>query len=289
MTHSRKSTTASQAASVAVEDSVPVIAIVVRVFVACALFYGCLAALMSWSPSPADAAGWAYRVERLGVGLALSLAILASVAVLLRRSLGMRWSDMGLGSGQEARFWFLTGFMLWLIPATLAVLVTLTMGLVELRLTVDVATLAAVISLHLLTVLLLEAFPEELLFRGYIATVLSKRLGPMVVIVVQAALFTAVAVLLHRGVAILDASLFLTMGLVFGWFRWLTGSIWAGMGFHLAFQTGMQLLIGGQRGPMQFEPAGMMAMVVLGMIPFAVAIPVLEHLARRRRVTQLRS
>ncbi len=289
MTDSRKPATTIHGADPAGRGGASALAIIVGVLAACALFYGCLAALVSWSsPSPGEA-GWAYRVERLASGLAISLAILAGIAVLLRRTAWMRWRDLGLAGGREARFWFLAGFLLWLIPATLAVLAAVTLGLVELRLTVDAATLIAMMGMHLLTVLLLEAFPEELLFRGYIATMLAQRLRPLVVIVVQAVLFTAVAVLLHRGVAIMDASLFLTMGLVFGWFRWLTGSIWAGMGFHLAFQTGMQLLIGGQRGPLQFEPAGTMAMVVLGMIPFAVAIPVLEHLARRRRALQTRS
>jgi uncharacterized protein len=55
----------------------------------------------------------------------------------------------------------------------------------------------------------------------------------------------------------------------------LTGSVWACVGFHLAFQTVTQVFAG--------HP---LAMVVFGVVPFAVGIVLVERMVRSRSLAR---
>src|SRR5690606_34896672 len=100
-----------------------------------------------------------------------------------------------------------------------------------------------VILLVFFAVLLSEAIPEELVFRGYVFSVLQERLGGWATILVQTVLFTAVALLLRGYTGIVDLSLFAGMGVALGYLRLVTGTVWTAVGFHTAFQTGSQLVL----------------------------------------------
>lgn len=104
---------------------------------------------------------------------------------------------------------------------------------------------------------LFEALPEELAFRGYVYSALSSRSRRWVASLATIALFVLAPVVLVGVQNMLNAevriggSAYITGGylitlLIFGTFlqflRVLTGTIWAGVGFHLAFRLFDQIV-----------------------------------------------
>lgn len=166
------------------------------------------------------------------------------------------------------------GFALWLVPAVLA---TATLG-GPLRIDGTGSEVIAVTLLVLAAVLLSEAVPEELVFRGHVLGVLRERLGPWPAIVTQAVMFAAFALLLRGWTGVLDLSLFLGMGIGLGYLRVTSGSVWTAVGFHAGFQTGSQLVLThGLLGDVGSD----VAMLTLGTIPFAVGAVAMALLAER--------
>lgn len=68
----------------------------------------------------------------------------------------------------------------------------------------------------------------------------------------------------------------------FGWLRLLTGSIWMPVGFHVAFQTGAQLVLTHEE--LAFDGRTGTAMLALGIVPFTVAATVTAALGTPRAV-----
>lgn len=163
---------------------------------------------------------------------------------------------------------FLAGFALWAVPAVIMFGVLTLLGA---RWSVQSAVGEALplIGLLFLAVLLSEAVPEELAFRGQVTDVLQERLGGWPVILVQAALFTAFALVLRGWTGVLDLSMFAGMGVAFGYLRMVTGSVWTSVGFHTAFQTGAQLLMAHEI--VGLEASDTAILVALGPVPFAIA------------------
>lgn len=163
---------------------------------------------------------------------------------------------------------FTAGFVLWAVPAVIMFGVLTLLG-ARWSLQSAVAEALPLIGLLFLAVLLSEAVPEELAFRGHVTDVLQERLGGWPVILVQAALFTAFALLLRGWTGLLDLSMFAGMGVAFGYLRMVAGSVWTSVGFHTAFQTGAQLLMAHE--VVGLEASDTAVMVALGPVPFAVA------------------
>lgn len=100
-------------------------------------------------------------------------------------------------------------------------------------------------------VLVYEAFPEELIFRGYVYRNLTAAMAPWLAVVAQALVFAAFGTTLWvitsgLGVLLERLVLFFAMAVVLGCIRLIAGSIWAAVGFHLAFQVFMQLGLSGR-------------------------------------------
>lgn len=144
--------------------------------------------------------------------------------------------------------------------------------------TVSVGELVGTVLLLFIAVLVSEAIPEEVAFRGYITTVQSR----WWVIITQVILFTLFAGVLRQEWNPVDLSPFLTMGIGFGYLRMITGSLWMSLGFHVAFQTGAQLVL--THEAVAFAGGAGVAMLVLGVIPFTVAgILITTWLPRQRQ------
>ncbi|MGC4750220.1 hypothetical protein ACLQ28_31815 [Micromonospora sp. DT201] len=81
--------------------------------------------------------------------------------------------------------------------------------------------------------------------------------------------------------AALGFALFLVFALLLGAFGAATGDIWAGIGFHVAFQTVAQLF--GDVGAV-FEVTGsdVLGVVAMGAIPFSVGWLIIRRLYRDR-------
>lgn len=199
-------------------------------------------------------------------GAAIALLTFAVIAIL-RRGDRMTTAEAGLGGRGGIRL-ALWGALLWLAPAAVAFGVLAGLGA---PLTVTAPPEDVVRTVLLLTpaVLLLEALPEEAAFRGYIGGLIGREIPRWWAIVVQALLFTLFAAGLRGGASPVDLSLFLTMGIGLGYLRMITGSIWVGVGFHTAFQTGSQLVL--SHDVVAFAGGEVAAMLALGAVPFTVA------------------
>ncbi len=101
--------------------------------------------------------------------------------------------------------------------------------------------------------ILLQGFPEELLWRGYLQTTLMERLGPWVAVLIGAVGFGVMHVVsMGSGTTMADKVLYIVMaiglGAASGALRLVTGSTWAAIGFHSGFHLAMrgsEFVVGG--------------------------------------------
>ncbi|TDE97340.1 CPBP family intramembrane metalloprotease [Occultella glacieicola] len=217
-------------------------------------------------------------VRTLG-GIALSAAMFALVAILARRVDRRPLSDLGITGPRDGWRAFTTGVLAWLLPAAV-VLAILALTGTTLALRGSPGEVATVIGLTAAAVLFSEAIPEELVFRGYVTSVLEERLRGWWIILVQATLFAAFAVVLRGFTGVADLSLFVGMGIGLGYLRLVTGSVWTSVGFHAAFQTVSQLLL--THDVVEFGGSPAMTVLALGIVPFAVGITLVAALATTR-------
>lgn len=227
-----------------------------------------LAILPALLPTARDLSDTPTLALRIAAGVGLSALTFAMILLLVRVVDRRRMWEAGLRSpiaGWRLAVW---GALLWTVPAaaTFGVL-----GLLGAPLTVTAPgpDLVRTVLLLLLAVLAVEAVPEEAVFRGYIMQALGTLTRGWWVILAQALLFTLFGALLRQSWDPVDLSLFLVMGIGFGWLRQLTGSIWMSVGFHAAFQTGAQLVL--THEVLAFAGGTGTAMLALGMVPFTVA------------------
>lgn len=224
--------------------------------------------LLTEPGSRGNAAHWANAVVIAVLGTALVWAA--------RRYLDRRpWSGLGLTGPRDAWWPFLVGALSWLLPAAVGLGVALALGA---SVTPAVPLTEIVLSLAALTVLVLlyEAVPEELIFRGYLFRNLTTAMSAWVAMFAQAALFT----LWGTGLWVLTGGwdvlaerlpLFLGMGVVLGCLRVVTGNVWACVGFHLAFQVAAQGLLNWDL----FEVGGLdTVMGTVFLLPFALGVTV---------------
>lgn len=158
---------------------------------------------------------------------------------------------LGLPGGRQALRDLLYGALSWTLPAAVGLGVALAAGWVRIEVDATPAETAGVVLLLVVLVLVYEALPEELLFRGYVYRNLSAVLAPWLAVVVQALLFATFGTVLWVvtsgwGVLTERLVLFTGMAAVAGCVRLISGSVWATVGWHLAFQVVMQLVLSSQ-------------------------------------------
>lgn len=218
---------------------------------------------------------------RIAAGVAITALSLAVIVLLVRVADGQRIGDAGLTSPRAGWRLVVWGALLWTVPAATTFGVLGFLG-APLTVTVPGPDLARTVLLLLLAVLVTEAIPEEAVFRGYVMHALGTVARGWWVIIAQALLFTLFGALLRQSWNPVDLSLFLAMGIGFGWLRLLTGSVWMSIGFHTAFQTGAQLVL--THEGLAYAGGAGTAMLALGMVPFTVAAAVTSTLGIPRAV-----
>jgi len=231
--------------------------------------------------------GPAYAVDRHIFMAVLTTALVVPAIVLARRHLDNQpFAGLGLALDLSALRPLLIGAMAWLLPFVLGLATCLVFGLAEIRAVAPWGEILAFVPLLVLLVFLLEALPEELAFRGYIQANLARLVPPWAAVAIQALLFgtwgVALWLLTAGGIEPLHASLFYVMGAVLGMLRIITGSVWTGIGFHVAFQTVAQLLLSTDRGHFAIDNPGWLQFIALGAVPFSLAIPIVERFYRDR-------
>lgn len=235
----------------------------------------------AWVPDAEEFSEPTTLVRRIGFGVAISALTLAVVALLVRfadrRSL--RYAGLDPRTGWR---YTLGGATLWAGPALVTFGVLALLGL-PLTLTVPVSELVVTVLLLFLAVLLTEAIPEELIFRGYVMSALARVTRGWWIIVIQAVLFCLFAGVLRQNWNPIDLSLFLAMGIVFGYLRRLTGAVWMPIGFHATFQTGAQLLL--THDVLDFAGGSAVILLAVGVIPFTAAAMLVTSARVRRAIT----
>lgn len=222
-----------------------------------------------------------HRQAHLMRALLTSLLVIPLIA-WSRRFLDRRpWSGLGLTGLRTGWRPLLIGMVCWLIPAAIGTLFCLLLGWTRIT---PLASLAETISLAfglVVLVFIYEALPEELIFRGYFYRNLAAAVPLWMAILIQALLFTLWG-FANGGENSLERSLlFFTFAVIVAVFRAVTGSLWAAIGFHLAFQTVAQLFgtVGNQF--IITNPQSLM-LFAFGVFPFAVALTLLSRFYKTR-------
>lgn len=172
------------------------------------------------------------------------------------------------------------GFAAYAGVALVAVGALLATGLVDITFTNSPDAALGVAYLVLL-VLLSEALPEELLFRGWLMQVFEARRSPWTPVLGQTAIFTLFAWAVGAVASLNDASFIACFGLALGIVRAVTGTVWASVGLHLAFITAQQSALP-HWAIWTGDPHMLVQAAGLTIVPFSVIIAVLFGRVRRR-------
>lgn len=183
----------------------------------------------------------------------------------------------------------------WTLFAVAGLWLTVLAGWVEVRAGGVTAGVLGLLLLRAVSVFLFEALPEELVFRGCLLDVLAARLPRWTAVGAQAVLFLLFGFTLVTASGWLGAEgawqvgwdrvvLFLSFGVVLALCRIVSGSLWASIGFHWAFQSVAQTYsaAGPARLGVSEEAPGTVEVVAFWFLPIVVGGAVLALLARRR-------
>lgn len=139
---------------------------------------------------------------------------------------------------------FVFGALCWLVPAVVSGAAVLAAGWAQVEVSGSAFEIVTGIALLMVLVLLYEAIPEELVFRGYFYAVINERYAGWIAAAIQTLLFVAWGLLIGAATTIDRIVLFFAFAGILGAIRAVTGNILACMGFHFAFQVTSQFLTG---------------------------------------------
>ena len=198
---------------------------------------------------------------------AIIVAVLAPLLVALVHRIAN-----GAADAQRANIFrsFAFGALCFAIPFALALGGGLASGMVSLRTDAALSTILLHGAAAIALVFLAEAFPEELIFRGAIQSLLRGQMPGWPAIILQALLFTLFAWAIGAAPTWLDASFIFFFGFVLGILRG-ANAVPAAIGFHLAFMSTQQFL-GSAWGLFEGGNPDLMRMVVVTIIPFSATI-----------------
>lgn len=210
--------------------------------------------------------------------------VFGALAVVLRWE-RTRPSDYAVAGGRGMLWGLALGAVSYLVPFLLAASVVLGVNLATLEVAPDPLAVAGQGIIVLALVILYEAVPEELIFRGYLFRVLAEHFPAWLTILAQALMFCAFGVIVGAAVTLDRVLLFFVFALSLGYLRQLTGTVFATIGFHAVFQMVAQWSLGEQWVTVTVsDPAGWFSLVTLGLVPFAAA-PSLAALINRWRAS----
>lgn len=232
-------------------------------------------------------AGPRYDLGRHIIMAFATSAIVVPFIVMVRRAFDKEpFTRLSLAVDASAVKPFLVGALSWFVPFVMGLALVTGLGLAQIEALATWGEILAFIPLLMVLVFLLEALPEELAFRGYLQSNLGKIVEPWLAVTIQAALFgswgVAIWLITEGGIDVAHASMFYVVGAILGVVRLVTGSLWTGIGVHVAFQTAAQLLLNAERGHFAVEGATWLQIIALGMVPFSLLIPIVERFYRNK-------
>lgn len=174
--------------------------------------------------------------------VSIFLLVLLTLAVVARLHPAAR--RYGLLPDRHSPRHLMAGAAGYVVPMMTIGAVILAVGLARIGLPHGVPAATVQILAVLVLVLLYEAIPEELIFRGYLYAFLAERWPTWATVVTQALAFCAWGGLIGAARTPDRLLLFFCMSLSIGVIRAITGSVYAAIGFHVLFQTTTQPLLG---------------------------------------------
>lgn len=248
--------------------------------------------LVQWVDGQLTALDPAWR--QLAKSIALSALILPAIWLLRAKVDRSVPASIGIGNAGDGLRMFGFGVVLLVAPIGLSLAATSVAGWAQLSIN---AVSPLVLASAILSVLLFEALPEELIFRGYIyshlATVLSRRKAVLTavglfvlfpVILVQLQRLLGMEVSIGGAPGIRPGYLFfLTLfGLLVQYLRVVTGTIWASVGLHLLFVFSNRLIGPTPNNLIQMSDVTNEAGMQLVLLVAALAVLVGLHMHFRR-------
>jgi uncharacterized protein len=241
-----------------------------RIVLAWLGFFGCLLVVgvaiqtvTSWLPEVTSNAAASAGIAASALGLVW----------LLRRHIDRRpWSGIALTLHRAAIPHLLAGIVLAGVVSMVAAATTVQLGLADwgwsADTTNDVATkgLAITIILIALSTVLVQAFPEELVFRGYIYANLGETLPLWVTVVSSSLIFGSMHLFSNQGATTVAEQVIYALsatgfGLMLAVCRTVSGTLWLGIGFHCGFDVCNNRLTTMHHGA--FIPAWLISLAIL--------------------------
>ena len=180
--------------------------------------------------------------QRLLAGCVISTLTLAFIALALRWDrLGP--SLLGVTRMRDVLRGMLGGAGLWLSTALPVTAILLWLGIAEVRMDSDWFAALATLVILIPAVLLIEALPEELIFRGYLQGLAARSLSPWLAVFIQAGLFLLFAWAIGATDAPGQWSFLPGFALILGGLRLMGGNLGWPIGFHAAMMIATQWLL----------------------------------------------
>lgn len=136
----------------------------------------------------------------------------------------------------------LLGIFLWVIPASIGLFICLMFGWVELKVHTDLGYLLLSIFILFIIVFLMEALPEEFVFRGYIYRILNALFPHWGTVFLQALLFSLFAYFIGAMYSVEQLQFIPGFAVILGVLRAISGNVWTSIGFHAAIMTATQII-----------------------------------------------
>ncbi|MBE1553174.1 type II CAAX prenyl endopeptidase Rce1 family protein [Sporosarcina limicola] len=190
----------------------------------------------------ADAPNWLWQIVQ---AIIVTGTVIPSI-YLLQRKLGLNhWNDLGLSRLKKGIPYVFIGAGLVIILAGTGLMIAYSLGWIyDIRFHFS-SKLVLAFLVNVLFAFFYEAFPEEVVFRGYTYHILTMRVPRIVALLVQPVLFVLAPLavvslqeLVGIGGMVITVDyiiLLLGFGLMLQFLRILTNNLWTSIGFHLAF------------------------------------------------------
>ena len=210
--------------------------------------------------------------------IALAVTILCFILIdTARRIDKISWKQIGMSSLRTNIISFFIGTVVWAIPAALGLVIVLLAGWAEITVTTDLNQLLLSVLILYIIVFLMEAFPEELILRGYVYSYLNTMFPHWITLFIQSLIFSLFAYFIGAIYSVEQLQFIPSFAIILGVFRAISGSVWTSIGFHVAIMTAFQIL-----GPIHghFDVSGIMTLKLFAFIllPCVVGATVLSFI-----------
>jgi len=230
--------------------------------------------------------GTDYTFAAHAIRAPLTFALVAGLLLLILGWERASPEKYGLIPNRRTALFLALGAGAYLVPFVVTAVIVSSLGLASVRITGSLGEAILQLLAVVVLVLLYEAIPEELIFRGYIFAAVSNSLPKWATVLIQATLFCAFGFAIGAARTPDRLLLFFIFSLSLGVVRAASGSVFATIGFHAAFQITTQPLLGPQWTAFALDdPERWFSDLAFGLGPllFGPLLVVLLVRARRRR------